>query len=80
MMGTIIDEKMLTINRQREAILRFYSAMTTQDYEWVVQEYLGKTDDINWTNKLYANVEATIHFMNTAPITKSIETIRGERR
>lgn len=64
-MSEIVDEKMITINRQREAILRFYSAMTNQDYEWVVQEYLGKTDSINWSNKLYANVEATVHFMNS---------------
>lgn len=56
-------------NIQREAILRFWTAMNNLDYEEVVQEYLGQADHMSLmvSNKLYANVEATIHFMNTQP-------------
>ena len=54
---------------QREAILRFWTAMNHLDYEEVVQEYLGQADHqaLMVSNKLYANVEAAIHFMNTQP-------------
>ena len=56
-----------TVNIQREAILRFWTAMNHLDYEEVVQEYLGQADHqaLMISNKLYANVEATIHFMNS---------------
>lgn len=55
------------INIQREALLRFYASMTTQDYEWVVKEYLGQAnrESLMVSNKLYMNVEAAIHFMNS---------------
>lgn len=54
------------INIQREAILRFWTAMNHLDYDEVVNEYLGQADhqSLMISNKLYANVEATIHFMN----------------
>lgn len=60
-------------NIQREAILRFWTAMNHLDYEEVVQEYLGQADHqaLMVSNKLYANVEAAIHFMNTQPSNKA---------
>ena len=53
-------------NIQREAILRFWTSMNNLDYDEVVKEYLGQADHISLmvSNKLYANVEAAIHFMN----------------
>ena len=54
------------VNIQREAILRFWTAMNHLDYDEVVSIYLGQADHqaLMISNKLYANVEATIHFMN----------------
>lgn len=63
-------------NIQREAILRFWTAMNHLDYDEVVKEYLGQADHISLTvsDKLYTNVEATIHFMNyNAPKDKDSE-------
>lgn len=51
----------MKVNKQREAILRFYCAITNQEFDYVVQEYLGK--GIQTNNKLYTNVEATIHML-----------------
>lgn len=52
-------------NIQREAILRFWTAMNHLDYDAVVNEYLGQADHqaLMISNKLYANVEATVHMM-----------------
>jgi len=53
-------------NIQREALLRFWTAMNNLDYDEVVSEYLGQADHMSLmvSNKLYANVEAAIHFMD----------------
>lgn len=61
------DYSKMKLNIQREAILRFYATITTQDYEYVVKQYLGQAQPDNWTNKLYMNVEAAVHFMNQDP-------------
>lgn len=55
------------VNIQREAILRFWTAMNHLDYDEVVKEYLGQADHMSLmvSNKLYMNVEAAIHFINT---------------
>jgi hypothetical protein len=64
--GSMRAEK---LNIQREAMLRFWTAMNHLDYDEVVSEYLGQADHqaLMVSNKLYANVEAAIHFMNTQP-------------
>lgn len=61
-----MDTRQTKPNIQREAILRFWTAMNNLDYDEVVNEYLGQADHMALmvSNKLYANVEATIHFMN----------------
>lgn len=46
--------------------------MNNLDYDEVVKEYLGQADDVALmvSNKLYMNVEATIHFINSTPPNK----------
>lgn len=52
-------------NIEREALLRFWAAMNSLDYDWVVDEYLGKPHDESLLviNKLYQNIEAAVHFI-----------------
>ena len=54
---------------RRDALLKFYAYMTDRDVKEVEAEYLGKTDDPNWTNKLYMGVETTVALLSH-PITK----------
>lgn len=52
------------LEKQREAILRFYAAMTTTSYDEVVSEYLGKTKQPNFANRLYRATEMAVNYMN----------------
>ena len=68
-------EQRVVINRQREAILRFYAAMTTADYDEIVNEYLGKAHDpyAIHTNRLFTAIEMAINYMNEQPQTPTNE-------
>lgn len=63
-MNKLTQSKQSTINRQRESILRFYASMTNRPYDDVLNEYFGKTTEINFSNRLYQTTEAAVHYMN----------------
>ena len=57
------DSTQTSTSKKREAILRFYAVMTNSKYEDVVNEYLGKAESINHTNRLYIATETAINYM-----------------
>lgn len=53
-------------DKRKQILLGFYSVITGNDYEWAVQEYLGRHPDKYGIvqNKLYAAVETAIQMLN----------------